>query len=147
MDINNAATAREYVRAWIVDSTPHGAKRAIERAIESQRKIHAIDTSRGRDTRETCAAIFVLIDAAIDLHNGRTPAYVSDGSVAARQLNRLDVYVAALVVATIDYDASGDHVHAGSPIPGDCVRCNVVASLPNTAAAEIAQAKRGGRGR
>jgi len=52
----------------------------------------------------------------------------------------LDRYVAAIVEATIAYDASGDHRHDGSPRPGDCVRCNVVEALPNTAVARIQRA-------
>jgi hypothetical protein len=52
----------------------------------------------------------------------------------------LDRLVAAVTEAIIAYDASGDHRHDGSPVPGDCVRCNVVASLPNTAVARIQRA-------
>lgn len=54
-----------------------------------------------------------------------------DHSVACsdRRPPPLDVLNDKIVEAVIAYDASGDHRHAGSPIPGDCVRCNVVASL------------------
>jgi len=31
---------------------------------------------------------------------------------------------------TIAYDTTGDHNHDGSPVPGDCIRCNVLAALP-----------------
>lgn len=52
----------------------------------------------------------------------------------------LDTFVNTLTEAVIAYDASGDHRHAGSPVPGDCVRCNVVEALPNTAVARIQRA-------
>jgi len=53
----------------------------------------------------------------------------------------LDTYVEAIIDATIAYDASGDHQHAGSPVPGDCIRCNVVASLHPYAIRRIEEAR------
>lgn len=46
----------------------------------------------------------------------------------------LDNYIAAIVEATLVYDKTSDHRHAGSPVPGDCIRCNVVAALPQATA-------------
>jgi hypothetical protein len=49
----------------------------------------------------------------------------------------LDWLVDAVVNAVTAYDASGDHRHAGSPVPGDCIRCDIIATLPPYARARI----------
>ncbi len=54
-----------------------------------------------------------------------------------REERPLDRYVAAIVAATKEYDRTGDHKHEGAPVPGDCVRCNVVAYLPPYAQAQL----------
>ncbi len=70
-----------------------------------------------------------------------TPKKPEPERVVDRALDRLDTYVNAIVEATIAYDASGDHKHAGSPVPGDCIRCNVVASLHPYAIRRIEDAR------
>lgn len=37
----------------------------------------------------------------------------------------LDTLIATVRAAIHVYDASGDHRHAGSPRPGDCLRCTL----------------------
>jgi len=54
-----------------------------------------------------------------------------------RNTYALDIFVQAIVDATIAYDATGDHRHDGSPVPGDCIRCNVLAALPDYVANRV----------
>ncbi len=52
----------------------------------------------------------------------------------------LDTLVDTIAQAVVVYDVSGDHRHAGSPVPGDCIRCNVLAALPPGAVARATAA-------
>jgi len=51
--------------------------------------------------------------------------------------NALPEYIEALVQATIRYEASGDHRHNGGPFPGDCIRCNLLPLLPDSATPRV----------
>lgn len=48
----------------------------------------------------------------------------------ATNLENLDALTSAVVLAIREYDATGDHHHGGGPVPGDCIRCALVAALP-----------------
>jgi hypothetical protein len=47
-------------------------------------------------------------------------------------VSALDTLLAAVSDAVRTYDASGDHSHNGSPVPGDCIRCRIVRELPES---------------
>lgn len=51
----------------------------------------------------------------------------------ATNLENLDALTSAVVLAIREYDATGDHHHGGGPVPGDCIRCALVAALPKWA--------------
>jgi hypothetical protein len=59
----------------------------------------------------------------------------------------LNTLVNGIVDRVIEYDATGDHRHGGAPVPGDCIRCNVVASLHPWAQRKIEAAATARRGR
>lgn len=62
MMICNAATAREFVHAWLRESTPGRARRHIAACLESQHSCLIYDISKRRhdDAQNTREAIIVL---------------------------------------------------------------------------------------